>query len=60
MMGTDAAAAARFAEPDWKCRSTMQSAYPSTVRMVSARQEHANDGVFLRAIIRRKVTLTGY
>ena len=26
MMGTEAAAAARLAEPDWKWRSTMQSA----------------------------------
>jgi len=25
MMGTEAAAAAFFADPDWKCRSTMQS-----------------------------------
>lgn len=34
----EAAPAARRAAPAWKCRSTMQSAYPSTVRMVSARR----------------------
>lgn len=36
MMGTDAAAAALLAEPAKLCRSTMQSAYPSMVLMVSA------------------------
>ena len=35
MMGTDATAAAARAAPAVKWRSTMTSAYPSTVRMVS-------------------------
>lgn len=38
-MGTDAAAAAFFAEPAKLCRNTMQSAYPSIVRIVSAERQ---------------------
>lgn len=40
-MGMDDTLAARCADPSWKCRSTMQSAYPSTVRIVSAGQQAA-------------------
>lgn len=35
-MGTEATAAALSAEPAWKCRNTITSAYCSMVRMVSA------------------------
>jgi hypothetical protein len=36
MTGVSAAFAARLAAPAVKCRSTMMSLYPSTVRMVSS------------------------
>lgn len=36
MMGMDDTDAAVAEDPAWKCRSTITSAYPSTVLMVSA------------------------